>query len=181
MPPPATPQRRASRPPAPGAVRAALPLAQPPQLATLGTTPPASAGWLAEIKFDGYRLLAAIDRGQAWLLTRSGLDWSDRLPAVRGAIARLGLHTAMLDGELVRTGRHWRLQLPPPPGGPESRTGLQPDLLRLRPAPPRRLGPAPLPPRRPQGSLAPVAHGPGGHGALQRPPRGPNRRAVSER
>src|SRR3954453_6718180 len=100
MPPPATPQRRASRPPAPGAVRAALPLAQLPQLATLGTTPPAGAGWLAEIQFDGYRLLAAIDRGQARLLTRSGLDWSDRLPAVRGAIARLGLHTAMLDGGL---------------------------------------------------------------------------------
>src|SRR4051812_34623809 len=101
MPPPATPQLRASRPPAPGAVRAALPVAQLPQLATLGTTPPAGAGWLAEIKFDGYRLLAAIDHGQARLLTRSGLDWSERLPAMRGAIARLGLHTAVLDGELV--------------------------------------------------------------------------------
>src|SRR3954453_12111098 len=101
MPPPATPQRRASRPPAPGAVRAALPLAQLPQLATLGTTPPAGAGWLAEIKFDGYRLLAAIDRGQGRLLTPGGLGWADRFPAVRGAIARLGLHTAMLDGELV--------------------------------------------------------------------------------
>src|SRR3954452_5092948 len=131
MPPPATPQRRASRPPAPGAVRAALPLAQLPQLATLGTTPPAGAGWLAEIKFDGYRLLAAIDRGQARLLTRSGLDWSDRLPVVRGAIARLGLHTAMLDGELVALDAGWRVELPLPPSGPESRAGRQPDLLRL--------------------------------------------------
>src|SRR4051812_11605970 len=35
--------------------------------------------------------------------------------------------------------------------------------------------------RRSQGSLIPVTHGPGRHGALRRPPRGPDGRAVSER
>jgi hypothetical protein len=87
--------------PAPNAVRAALPGVQQPQLAALATTAPAGAEWISEVKFDDYRLLAAVDHGKVRLLTRSGLDWSDRLPAVCGAIAALELSTAMLDGELV--------------------------------------------------------------------------------
>jgi hypothetical protein len=33
------------------------------------------AGWLHEIKFDGYRMHARLDRGAVKLLTRTGLDW----------------------------------------------------------------------------------------------------------
>ena len=44
--------------------------------------------WLHEIKFDGYRTLARIEGGAARLLTRTGLDWTDRYGhlarAVRG-------------------------------------------------------------------------------------------------
>ena len=87
--------------PARGAISAALPVAQQPEVAALAIKAPPGAEWISEVKFDGYRLLAAIDQGQVRLLTRSGLDWSDRLPAMRAAIAALGLHTAMLDGELV--------------------------------------------------------------------------------
>ena len=32
-----------------------------------------------EIKFDGYRLLARIDRGRVRLKTRSGLDWTSQV------------------------------------------------------------------------------------------------------
>jgi bifunctional non-homologous end joining protein LigD len=35
------------------------------------------------------------------LLTRNGLDWADRLPALARAIATLPAQTALLDGELV--------------------------------------------------------------------------------
>ncbi|MGG2474520.1 hypothetical protein ACNVD4_04065, partial [Rhizobium sp. BR5] len=31
-----------------------------------------------EIKFDGYRLQARVDQGTLQLLTRSGLDWTEK-------------------------------------------------------------------------------------------------------
>jgi bifunctional non-homologous end joining protein LigD len=34
-----------------------------------------------EIKFDGYRMAARIERSQVQLLTRSGLDWTAKYPA----------------------------------------------------------------------------------------------------
>jgi hypothetical protein len=88
-------------PPAPGAIAGALPAAQAPQLCQLVTEAPESADWLSEIKFDGYRLIAAINEGRVRLLTRRGLDWADRLPHVAAAFARLDVSTAMLNGELV--------------------------------------------------------------------------------
>jgi len=35
------------------------------------------------------------------VVTRNGLDWTDRLPAVAREIGKLGVDTALLDGELV--------------------------------------------------------------------------------
>jgi ATP-dependent DNA ligase len=34
--------------------------------------------WVHEVKFDGYRMAARIDRGKVQLLTRSGLDWTEK-------------------------------------------------------------------------------------------------------
>jgi ATP-dependent DNA ligase len=34
--------------------------------------------WLHEIKYDSYRMHARLDRGKVQLLTRTGLDWSNR-------------------------------------------------------------------------------------------------------
>jgi hypothetical protein len=42
------------------------------------TKRPPGKEWLHEIKYDGYRMHARIDGGQATLLTRTGLDWSHR-------------------------------------------------------------------------------------------------------
>jgi ATP-dependent DNA ligase len=56
--------------------------------------------WVHEIKFDGYRIAARIDRGKVQLLTRSGLDWSDKYPETGKALAALPVKTAYLDGEL---------------------------------------------------------------------------------
>jgi bifunctional non-homologous end joining protein LigD len=44
--------------------------------------PPIGAGWIHEIKHDGYRMMAqrAGDR-IIRLLTRNGNDWSERFPA----------------------------------------------------------------------------------------------------
>ena len=88
-----------------GARRAPLPDFIPPQLASLKSQAPSGRGWLHEIKFDGYRLQARIDDGAVRLLTRSGLDWTDRFgPAVPQALAGLPARQAILDGEVVVEG-----------------------------------------------------------------------------
>jgi len=43
-----------------------------PELATLVESPPGGEGWIHELKLDGYRLLARLERGSVRLLTRSG-------------------------------------------------------------------------------------------------------------
>ncbi|WP_431266576.1 DNA ligase D [Roseateles chitinivorans] len=82
------------------AKRAALPLTLAPQLATLASAP-ADAGWLAESKYDGYRILARISKGKAQLFTRNGNDWTAKLRSVASAVEALGIDTAWLDGEIV--------------------------------------------------------------------------------
>ena len=104
-PPPKSGDRKAARrrdtAPAKGATRGKLPPQQAPQLASPAERTPSGAGWLSEIKFDGYRLLCWIDRGKVRLVTRSGLDWTDRFPTVAREVGRLGVSAALLDSELV--------------------------------------------------------------------------------
>src|SRR5580692_9031511 len=71
-----------------------------PQLTKLVDAPPEGAEWLHEIKYDGYRMHARLDRGSVRLLTRTGLDWTHKYPAIAAAVASLGADQAYLDGEL---------------------------------------------------------------------------------
>jgi len=71
-----------------------------PQLTKLVDEPPEGSDWLHEIKFDGYRMHARVDRGAARLLTRTGLDWTHRYPAIARAVCSLRAKQAYLDGEL---------------------------------------------------------------------------------
>jgi bifunctional non-homologous end joining protein LigD len=87
--------------PAQGAKRGKLPQRQAPQLASVADEPPEGDGWVSEIKLDGYRLLCWAEHGKVRVITRSGLDWTDRLPAVARAVAGLNVETALVDGELV--------------------------------------------------------------------------------
>ena len=85
----------------PGAVKAALPAALAPQLATLARAVPATGEWRFEVKFDGYRLLARIDKGRARLFTRQGNDWTSKMMSLAAEVEALGLKSAWLDGEIV--------------------------------------------------------------------------------
>jgi bifunctional non-homologous end joining protein LigD len=85
----------------PGARRRKMPDTVQLQLATLAPAPPEGEGWLHEIKYDGYRLLARIEHGAVRLSTRKGLDWTDKFPALARALATLPVDTALLDGEIV--------------------------------------------------------------------------------
>jgi DNA ligase D-like protein (predicted ligase) len=71
-----------------------------PQLTKLVDQPPDGPEWLHEIKFDGYRMHARLDRGAVRLLTRTGLDWTPKYPAIAAALAKLPARQAYLDGEL---------------------------------------------------------------------------------
>jgi ATP-dependent DNA ligase len=75
-----------------------------PQLTKLVDQPPEGPEWLHEIKFDGYRMHASLDRGAVCLLTRTGLDWTYKYPAIATAVASLGASQAYLDGELCGVG-----------------------------------------------------------------------------
>ncbi len=100
---------KAAAPPAPtdpwaGSVKAALPKTLSPQLATLSKTLPPGGDWLYEFKFDGYRMLARIDKGRARLITRNGNDWTDRMPDLVREVEALGIASGWLDGEVILTG-----------------------------------------------------------------------------
>ena len=72
-----------------------------PQLATLVASPPEGEEWLHEIKYDGYRAIAAIGGGRVRIYTRSGQDWTDKFAGVARALEKLHVKTALLDGEIV--------------------------------------------------------------------------------
>jgi len=85
----------------PGARKARTPATFQPQLATLSRDVPEDDGWLHEIKFDGYRILAT-RRGRKWrLITRRGHDWTHRFPAIAAELEHVPLDEGILDGEVV--------------------------------------------------------------------------------
>jgi bifunctional non-homologous end joining protein LigD len=80
----------------------ALPGFVAPQLASEAATPPVGEHWVHELKLDGYRVQAHIDKaGKVRLYTRSGLDWTHRMPSVAREVGKLSVEGAILDGEVV--------------------------------------------------------------------------------
>lgn len=84
--------------------RSTLPTFVPPSLANLSDSAPDQENWVHEIKFDGYRIQARLDRGRVTLLTRKGLDWTKKFPSIAEAVAKLSARTALIDGEVVVEG-----------------------------------------------------------------------------
>ena len=72
-----------------------------PQLATLVQRPPEGDAWLHEIKIDGYRVGARIERGKVRMLTRHGNDWTPRFRPIAAILAGLPVKAAYLDGEIA--------------------------------------------------------------------------------
>lgn len=76
-----------------------LPVFIEPQLCSSVDRPPAGAGWVHEIKFDGYRIQLHAEAGEVVLRTRKGMDWTTKFPAIAAAAKRLP--DTILDGEIV--------------------------------------------------------------------------------
>lgn len=76
-----------------------LPDFHKPQLPARADEPPEGDEWLHELKYDGYRLIAALGGGKAKLYARDGKDWTDRFPQIAEALERLNVESALIDGE----------------------------------------------------------------------------------
>jgi len=87
--------------PAPALATVPVPALLDLELATLVDAPPTGAEWVAEAKYDGYRVLIVLENGHARVLTRSHADWTDRFAGLARAAERLPADSAVLDGEAV--------------------------------------------------------------------------------
>ncbi|MGO9909409.1 MAG: DNA ligase D [Solirubrobacteraceae bacterium] len=57
--------------------------------------------WSFEVKWDGVRAIAYVKPGRLRLESRNLNDITDAYPEVRGVVGALGMHEAVLDGEIV--------------------------------------------------------------------------------
>ena len=71
-----------------------------PMLAGSGT-PFSRAGWVFELKYDGFRMIAGTEDGRTHLRFRTGTDATARFPEVARAVTGLGTDGLVLDGEVV--------------------------------------------------------------------------------
>jgi bifunctional non-homologous end joining protein LigD len=73
-------------------------------LATLESSAPTGDSWLHEVKFDGYRMEARLEKGRVTWISRNGLDWTSRFASLSPSIVSLPAESALLDGEVVVLG-----------------------------------------------------------------------------
>ncbi|HEY0518668.1 MAG TPA: non-homologous end-joining DNA ligase [Ilumatobacteraceae bacterium] len=72
-----------------------------PMKAAIGNLPPDDENWAYEIKWDGYRTLAFIDRASLRLQSSNLIDVTAKYPELASLTASVNASSAILDGELV--------------------------------------------------------------------------------
>ena len=70
-------------------------------LAETRDQPFSKAGWLFELKLDGFRMLASRESGEGKLTTRNGHDLTAAFPELSRAVSALPFDALVMDGELV--------------------------------------------------------------------------------
>jgi bifunctional non-homologous end joining protein LigD len=78
-----------------------IPFRVSPMLATLVEEPFSKPDWVFEEKYDGVRIIAYKEGEKVSLISRNGIDRTERYPAIAAEIARLKPQTLALDGEIV--------------------------------------------------------------------------------
>jgi bifunctional non-homologous end joining protein LigD len=73
----------------------------PPMLAETREQPFSRAGWVFEVKLDGYRMRVAREAGVGRLITRNGNDYTAAFPELARAVSALPYDDVVMDGELV--------------------------------------------------------------------------------
>lgn len=82
----------------------ALPRDVRPMLATAGPLPPDDPAWAYEVKWDGVRVLAAVEAGRVLLTSRAGNDVTGGYPELTALGAAVDV-PVLLDGEVVALSR----------------------------------------------------------------------------
>jgi bifunctional non-homologous end joining protein LigD len=82
-----------------------LPKTLQPMLATLTDAPFDSPEWVFEDKWDGFRMVAAVEKGRVTLYSRNGKIVSDNYLPVAQALEKIK-QDAVIDGELVALDAH---------------------------------------------------------------------------
>ena len=91
-----------------GARRAPMPHVVRPMLATLIEKPFDDAGWIFEIKWDGYRALSFLNQGAVRLLSRNQNDMTAQFPELASLPDYVRADSAVIDGEIVAVDEHGR-------------------------------------------------------------------------
>jgi bifunctional non-homologous end joining protein LigD len=73
-------------------------------LPSVSAKPPSGPGWLHEIKHDGFRMMVLRTGERVRVLTRNGIDWTDRFPLIATAAAALQVRSCLIDGEAIASG-----------------------------------------------------------------------------
>ncbi|MEP6675549.1 MAG: DNA ligase D [Ferruginibacter sp.] len=81
-------------------VRSAFPKDVKPMLATLVDAPFDDAGWSYEIKWDGYRALAYLNKGKVELRSRNNKSFNEKFYTVYEALKQWPVN-AVVDGEII--------------------------------------------------------------------------------
>src|SRR5215211_3981097 len=71
------------------------------KIPVLSPAPITGRGWIHELKYDGYRTLLRLDRGQAQAFSRGGHDWTDKYSHVIESCRKLRCRSALIDGEVI--------------------------------------------------------------------------------
>src|SRR5215831_9848504 len=69
--------------------------------AVTGTLPADDGGWAFEVKWDGVRILAAVDRDGTKLRSSNGIDVTGRYPEMQALVETVGDASVIIDGEVV--------------------------------------------------------------------------------
>jgi len=78
-----------------------MPATIQPMLATPTEHPFDSPDWLFEIKWDGYRAVAFVDKGKVRLVSRNQNDLTGQYPELQDFAASIKAERAVIDGEVV--------------------------------------------------------------------------------
>jgi bifunctional non-homologous end joining protein LigD len=111
-----------------GAVKSSIPRTVKPMLATLIDEPFEGKDWLYEIKFDGYRAVAFIDRGEFRLVSRNQNEMTADFPELDDLPKHIRAKQAIIDGEICVLDEQGR----PSFSLMQQRTGFEPGRTKKR-------------------------------------------------
>src|ERR1041385_9561627 len=84
-----------------GARKSRMPDQINPMLATLVDEPFSDPEWIFETKWDGFRSVCFINRGQARFVSRNQIEMTPQSPELAGVPKQIKAQEAILDGEIV--------------------------------------------------------------------------------